>query len=98
MVNVEAGCYNYKFPPAIVTPADSLVAQLNGKGCVRYSAVNEQGQAAGESLELMFKSNGDKMVLVDSIGGGFLVHLQGPGVVIRNKADTVSRIVMERGM
>ena len=37
LVNVEAGCYNYKFPPAIVTPADSLVARLNGHGCIRYS-------------------------------------------------------------
>ena len=53
---------------------------------------------SSESLELMFKSNGDKMVLVDSLGAGFLIHLQGPGVVIRNKADTSSRIVMERGI
>lgn len=99
LVNVEAGCYNSKFPPTLISTSDSAVADYNGEGCIRYSARPTNGRLENkEVLEFTFRTSGDKMVLFDSFGGEFFIHLQGPSIVIRNKDDTSSRIVMERGI
>jgi len=97
LVNIEAGCYNYKFPGSVLSYDDSVVAELAGDGCLRYAASTTTA-GSRESLELVFATSGDRMVLVDSVGGEFVVYVQGPAVVIRGKEDTSSRIVMERGI
>ena len=38
------------------------------------------------------------MVLLDSVGSEFIIHIQGPGLTVRNKDDTVSLTIIERGI
>ncbi len=99
LVNIEAGCYNYKFPGPVLSYDDSVMAELAGDGCLHYGSSGNTAAAGNkESLEMVFATSSDRVVLVESVGGEFVVYLQGPGIVIRGREDTSSRIVMERGI
>jgi hypothetical protein len=72
--------------------------QLNGDGSVKYQSSKSNNLNDNETIEFLFKSNGDRMVMLDSMGSDFLIHLQGPGLTIRNKDDTFSTTLIERGI
>lgn len=112
LYNVEAGCYNSRYalnqlaflqsPPAASGDSNGDSSSepyidLNGQGCVRY-VPRAASDAPTESLEFSFKTQSDQAVLLDSPGAEFLVHTQGPAIVIRNKDDSYSRAILERGI
>jgi WD40 repeat protein len=106
LVNIEAGCYHYKLAPNQIfflqldqeDLESSSNIQLNGDGCVKYQSSKSNNLNDKETIEFLFKSNGDRMVMLDSMGSDFLIHLQGPGLTIRNKDDTFSTTLIERGI
>lgn len=108
LYNVEAGCYNAKYdlnqlaflqnPSSQNSDATSFI-QLNGQGCVRYvPRPSSAPDSPNESLEFSFKTQSDQSVLLDTPGSEFLVHTQGPAIVIRNKDDSYSKAILERGI
>ena len=103
--NVEAGCYNYRYAPnqllflqgQQLNDANSPASvQFNGDGCLKYNP-NTRGNEK-ETVEFVFKTGGDQMVLFDSMGSEFIVHTQGPSIVVRSKDDSNIKAVMERGI
>lgn len=105
LFNVEVGCYHYKLAPNQIfflqLDSEDLESssniQLTGAGCVRYhskkTTVNDK-----ESLEFLFKTTGDRMILFDSASSDFVIHVQGPALTIRNKDDSFATTLFERGV
>lgn len=77
--------------------ADTTFLQLNSNGCIKYHP-REKSESGSESLEFSFKTQSDQAVLFDSPGSEFVIHTQGPSISIRNKDDSISRAVSERGI
>ena len=95
LLNVEAGCYNYELPSLVEAPSTKNIL-FEGQGCLKYA--NTKLNANTETLSFTFRTTGDREVLVDSLGSEFLVHVQGPGITVRNKEGTYSKTIMSRGV
>ncbi|CAF0717725.1 unnamed protein product [Brachionus calyciflorus] len=106
LYNIEAGCYNYRYEPNQLLLLQgqrpntdngdaSTILNLNSNGCLRYTP---KGNDLRETIEFMFKTGGDNQVLIDSQNSDFIVHTQGPSLVIRSRDDTNMAIVLERGV
>ena len=104
--NIEAGCYNYRYAPNQLMflqnqqvnkngNEPAAFVSFNGDGCLKYSPA---GNSDNETVEFMFKTGGDKMVIFDSASSQFLIHTQGPAITIRNRDDSNVQVIMERGV
>lgn len=97
LYNVEAGCYTTSKAQSQPKQPDSSFIHFNGNGCIKF-APKSSGDTSIETLELLFKTQSDQAVLLYSSGSEFLIHTQGPALVIRNKDDSLSKVIAERGV
>jgi hypothetical protein len=106
--NIEVGCYSTRVSSAAAAPqtqnsdeADAGLPFINFQkgGCIRYTPPKSLGSER-ETIELQFRTSGDQLVLLDSTTSDFIIHTQGPALVVRSKDDiTVTATVLgERGV
>lgn len=94
--NIEVGCHGNRYEILNQGQQPEISSlNLDSDGCVRYAPRTSSSQ---ESLEFYFKTGGDQHVILDSQSADFVVHTQGPSVVIRSRDDSSMAVVSERGV
>jgi hypothetical protein len=98
--NIEVGCYSTRASSASnqnggdESDANIPFIKFEKGGCLRYTPPKTLGSER-ETIELQFKTSGDQLVLLDSTTSDFIIHTQGPALVVRSKDDsTVSATVL----
>ena len=93
--NIEVGCHgnrNEILSQNQESEVSSLV--LESDGCVRYAPSSSSNQ---DRIEFFFKTGGDQYVIFDSQSADFIIHTQGPSLVIRSRDDSNKAVIAERG-
>ena len=93
LTNVQAGCYTSSMRSSgddEETVNDGYIQYEKG-ACLKFTPSKGGNSMERETCEMRFKTNGgDNLVLLDSVTSDFIVHTQGPAVVVSSKGESNS--------